>query len=206
MPKSHNYTKNYHNFNKYHDALMARFCDSFESVYAHHTIDITNIRALNMLKSVFNKHLGYPDIKKKVVREISHSNGLEDWELYDFVLHEMFGGDYQKTDDFMSSDYCRYEQDEIQSMKERMRNQNPYISYQKVKSKLLAEIDLRKSVPGDIAIYSILLNVILDGDETKTDAFMLSEVGGYTKGNLRRIKKRYASFQNSDFKFEHEPA
>ena len=66
-----------------------------------------------------------------------------------------------------------------------------------LKKKIQAEIEVSNNA-GDVKIYNFLKNDLLHGDESTADEFMLSEHGGYTPGELNRIKFRSTYLQTKN--------
>lgn len=63
------------------------------------------------------------------------------------------------------------------------------MTHELLKKKVQAEIDVTNN-PGDVMIYNFVRYELLNDDEAAADEFMISNHGGYTKGELRAIKFR----------------
>ena len=63
----------------------------------------------------------------------------------------------------------------------------PIQKFERVKKALIGEIEYQDKV-GDIKVYSLVLEE-LDQNVAAADLFMVSDLGGYTQGELNKIKR-----------------
>jgi hypothetical protein len=69
-------------------------------------------------------------------------------------------------------------------------------NYPRIREQIKSEIEASISPLGDVKIYKFLLSEIADGDVDAADEFMLSAYGGYTPGQLNKIKIQFFRKQN----------